>query len=75
VTRDWRKLLNVELHKFYSSPIIIRIINSRKKTWAGYVVRMKKICTGFRWESQKERDRLEDLDVPWRIILRWILKG
>jgi hypothetical protein len=29
-TGGWRKLHNEELHKFYSSPSIIRIIKSRK---------------------------------------------
>jgi hypothetical protein len=28
---------------------------------------------GFLWESQKERDHWENLDVGWRIMLRWIL--
>jgi hypothetical protein len=28
---------------------------------------------GFCWESQKERDHYEDLDIGVRIILRWIL--
>jgi hypothetical protein len=27
---------------------------------------------GFGWESLKERDHQEDLDVGGRIILRWI---
>jgi hypothetical protein len=30
VTGDWRKLHNEELHNFYSSPNIIRIIKSRR---------------------------------------------
>jgi hypothetical protein len=29
---------------------------------------------GFWWESQKERDHYEDLDVGGRIILEWILE-
>jgi hypothetical protein len=29
---------------------------------------------GFWWESQKERDHYEDLDLCGRIILRWILE-
>jgi hypothetical protein len=30
-------------------------------------------CThGFRWDSQKERDNQEDLDVSEKIILKWI---
>jgi hypothetical protein len=40
VTGEWRKLHNKELHNLYSSPSIIRIINSRKMRWAGHVARM-----------------------------------
>jgi hypothetical protein len=40
VTGGWRKLRNEELHNLYSSPSIIRIINSRRKRWAGHVARM-----------------------------------
>jgi hypothetical protein len=38
----WRKLHNVELHDLYSSPSIIRIINSRRMRWAGHVAQMEK---------------------------------
>jgi hypothetical protein len=34
VTGDWRKLYNGELHNMYSSPNIIRMINSRKMSRA-----------------------------------------
>jgi hypothetical protein len=40
VTGGWRKLYNVEIHNLYSSPRIIRIINSRRMWWAGHVARM-----------------------------------
>jgi hypothetical protein len=40
VTGGWRKLHNEELHNLYSSPSIIRIINSTRMMWAGYVARM-----------------------------------
>jgi hypothetical protein len=30
--------------------------------------------TGFWWESHKERDHRETLDVGGRIILKWILE-
>jgi hypothetical protein len=40
VTGGWRKLYNEELHNFYSSPRIIRMIKSRKMRWAGHVAPM-----------------------------------
>jgi hypothetical protein len=36
----WRKLHNEELHNLYSSPNIIRMIKSRRMSWAGHVARM-----------------------------------
>jgi hypothetical protein len=39
VTVEWRKMHNEELHDFYSSPSIIRIIKSRRMGWAGHVAR------------------------------------
>jgi hypothetical protein len=33
VTREWRKLHNVELNDLYSSPSIVRVIKSRKMSW------------------------------------------
>jgi hypothetical protein len=35
-----RKLHNDELHNLYSSPNIVRVIKSRRMTWAGHVARM-----------------------------------
>jgi hypothetical protein len=37
---SWRKLHNDKLHSLYSSPNIVRVIDSRKMRWAGHVVRM-----------------------------------
>jgi hypothetical protein len=57
-TGGWRKLHNEELHNFYSSPSIIRVIKSRRMRWAGHVTRIgrKGMHIGYWWESQKERD-------------------
>jgi hypothetical protein len=39
---SWRKLHNDELHSLYSSPIIVRVIKSRRRRrWAGHVARMR----------------------------------
>jgi len=40
VTGKWRKLHNEKLNDLYSSPNIVRVINSRRMRWAGYVARM-----------------------------------
>jgi hypothetical protein len=40
VTGGWRELHNEELHKFCSSPSIIRAIKSRNMRSAGHVARM-----------------------------------
>jgi hypothetical protein len=39
VTGGWRKLHNEELHGFYSSPSIVRVIKARRMRRAGHVAR------------------------------------
>jgi hypothetical protein len=53
VIGGWRKLQNEELHNLYSSPSIIRIINSRRMIWAGIVARIgrREMQIRFWWES------------------------
>jgi hypothetical protein len=43
VTGGWRKLHNEELHGFYSSPSIVRVIKARRMRWAGHVARMGEV--------------------------------
>jgi hypothetical protein len=40
VVGGWRKLHNEEIHNFYSSPKIIRMITPRRMRWAGHTARM-----------------------------------
>jgi hypothetical protein len=47
----------------YSSLNIIRMIKSRKMRWARH------------WESQKEIDHYEDLDIRGMIMFKWILRN
>jgi hypothetical protein len=48
VTGHWRKLHNEELRDLFSSPSIIRIIESRTMRWAGHVARMREKRNAYR---------------------------
>jgi hypothetical protein len=67
VTGGWRKLRNEEFHNLYSSPVIIRMIKSRRMRWAGHVARTGRrgMHIGY-W--------LEDQDIGGWTILKWILE-
>ena len=41
-------LHNEELHSLYRSPNIVRMIKTRRLSWAGHVVRMKKGRSAFK---------------------------
>jgi hypothetical protein len=76
VTGEWRKLHNEELHNLYSSPNIVRVMKSRRMSWAGHVARMGRaeVYTGFWWGNLKERDHWSDPGVNGWIILRRIFR-
>ena len=38
---EWRMLRNKVLHNLYRSPNIVRVIKSRRLSWAGHVARME----------------------------------
>jgi hypothetical protein len=40
VVGGWRRLHNEELHNWYASPNMVRVIKSRRMRWAGHVTRM-----------------------------------
>jgi hypothetical protein len=41
VRGEWRKLHNEELNDQYSSPNIVRVIESRRMKWLGHLARMR----------------------------------
>jgi hypothetical protein len=45
---SWRKLHSDELNNQYSSPNIVRVIKSRRMSWARYVVRMGEVRAVYR---------------------------
>jgi hypothetical protein len=73
---SWRKLHNDQLYSLYSSPNIVRVINSRRMRRAGYVECMGRgeVSTGFWLGGPKARDHWEDLYINGRITLRWTLE-
>jgi hypothetical protein len=48
VTREWRKLHNEEFHDLYSSPSIIRTIESRRMRCVGHRAQMKEKRNAYR---------------------------
>jgi hypothetical protein len=71
IVGGWRKLHSEELHNFYSSPNISRMIKSRGMRWAGHVAHMEtrnayRILVG----KPEGKRPLEDLNVGGRIILK-----
>jgi hypothetical protein len=74
VAGGWRRLHNEELHKLNDSQNIIRVIESRRMRWAGYVARVEETSNPTFWSGiLKEGDHSKDLDVDGNIILDWIL--
>jgi len=74
VTGEWRRPHNEELNDFYTSPNIVRVINSRRMGWARHVASMgeERECIVSWWGNRKEGDHWGDLGVDGWIILRWI---
>jgi hypothetical protein len=71
VAGGWRRLHNEELHNLYASLNIIRVIKSRKMSWAGHIACMGgmenvyKVLVG----KPKRKNHSEDLGIDGKIIL------
>ena len=44
---EWRRLQDEELHSFYRSPNIVRVIKSRRLRWADHVARIEEGRSAF----------------------------
>jgi hypothetical protein len=71
VTGGWRKLHNEELNNLYSSPSIIRMIESRRMRSAGHVARLGERRNAYRILVGKPEGR-RPLERPRR---RWVDNG
>jgi len=76
VTGEWRTLHNEELYDLYSSPNIVRVIESKGMRWERHVARTgeREAYRVFWWGNPKERDHLGDPGVDGSIMLRWIFR-
>jgi len=74
VTGEWRKLHSEELNDLYSSPNNVRVIKSRRMTWAEHVTLMGERSTQDLVGKPKGSDHLEDPGRDGRIMLRWIFR-
>ena len=73
VIGEWKIPHNEELYALYSSPNIIRWWKQERDRWGmWHIWETQKVHTGFWWGDLMERDRLEDLGIDWRIVLKWI---
>ena len=45
---QWRRLHNEELHSLYRSPVIVRVMKSRRLRWIGHVAGMEEGRSAFK---------------------------
>ena len=75
---EWRRLHNEELHSLYRSPNIVRVIKSRRLTWAGNVARMVEgrirfYQRGTNREVTLMSNSFQQLFVHWRGSQQWLV--
>ena len=84
---EWRKLRTEELNDLYCSPIVVRVIGSRRMRWAGHVARMGerrdlyrvlvsipegKRPLGSPRHRWKDNIKMDFQDVEWGVGVDWI---
>ena len=76
VTRVWRKLRNEELHHFYCSLNIVRVIKSRRMRWTGHVARILEKINVHRVLMGKLEGKspFGNPSVGWEDIVKLVLK-
>jgi hypothetical protein len=72
----WRKLHNDEFHILYSSPNTVRVIESRKMSWAERVARMGRVevFTGFLFGRPDNKRPLGRLGCRWEDKIKLYLR-
>jgi hypothetical protein len=58
VAGGWRRLHNPELHNFYTSPNIIRVIKSRRMRWVGYVACIREMRNAYNILTGKSKGKI-----------------
>jgi hypothetical protein len=76
VTGEWRKLHNKKHNDLCCSPIIVRVIESRRMRWAGHVARMGERRGVYRVLVGKPEGKrpLGNRGIGGRVTLRWIFR-
>ena len=74
ITEDWRRLHNEVLKDLYSSPNIIREINSRTMRRARNVARTGRGAYRVLVGKPEGKKPMEEPGVNRRIILKWIFR-
>jgi hypothetical protein len=72
---SWRRLHNEELHNFYASTNIIRVIKSRRKRWTGLKALMGKTRNAYKIlvGNPEGKMLLQTTSTDRKIISDWIL--
>jgi hypothetical protein len=53
----WRRLCNEELHNFYASQYVVRVITSRRMRWAFHVSRVEEMRKVYKSLSENLKGR------------------